>query len=81
MAVSLCGESVIDWKVDCDNYLPDSNSVFNLEEYLELLFTKDSVILDGGKEIICVLPKDKYRVYHGVCSCAKNWADTIAVTK
>ena len=75
IAVSLCGESVIDWKVDCADYLPDrkgyKTNVVTYEEDLKLGL---------GKERVCVLPKDKYRVFSGVCSCRESWADTIAVT-
>lgn len=76
IAVSLCGESVIDWKVDCANYLPDEKG------YRQNNITYEGDIKLGlGKERICVLPKDKYRVFSGVCSCRESWSDTIAVTR
>ena len=76
IAVSLCGESVIDWKVDCADYLPDRKG------YRPYWVTYEGDIKLGlGKERVCVLPKDRYRVFSGVCSCRESWADTIAVTR
>jgi len=74
--ISLFGENIIDWKVDCTDYLPDRKGY----ETDTVTFEED-LKLGLGKEMVCVLPKDKYRVFSGVCSCRKSWADTIAVTK
>lgn len=76
ISVSLCGESIVDWKVDCADYLPDN---LGFAEYY--VFYEHDLALGSGKERICVLPKDRYRVFSGVCSCRESWSDTIAVTK
>lgn len=78
ISVSLCGESVIDWKVDCADYLPDNKGYIKSMDFAG--FDED-LQLGLGKERVCVLPKDKYRVFSGVCSCRESWADTIAVTR
>lgn len=72
ISVSLCGESVIDWKVDCDNYLPDNMQSEIARSYDDISY---------GKERVCVLPADEYKHFHGVGSWLKSWADTIAVTR
>lgn len=76
ISVSLCGESAIDWKVDCSDYLPDN---LGYTEYY--VFYEHDLALGSGKERICVLPKGRYKVFSGVCSCRESWADTIAVTR
>lgn len=87
ISVSLCGEKIIDWKVDCDNSLPDgrgkmqmSHAGSGIDENI-LPYYYDSKEIGYGKERICVLPKDKYRLYNGAGSWQKSWTDTIAVTR
>lgn len=76
IAVSLCGESVIDWKVDCADSLPDGKG-FDSDSFM----WKNDLEPGLGSERVVVLPKDKYRVFSGVCSCRESWSDTIAVTR
>lgn len=76
IAVSLCGESVIDWKVDCADCLPDGKGLYSN------WFAWENDLEPGlGSERVVVLPKDKYRVFSGVCSCRESWADTVTVTR
>lgn len=72
ISVDLYGEKVVDWKVDCDNYLPD-----NMQKVDGF---KDSEV-SYGKERVCVLPKDEYKHFHGVGSWMRSWTGTIAVTE
>lgn len=82
ICLNICGNDILDWKVGCDDCLPDNNGIRNGNpERDEIVADGTQVELSAGKERICVLPKDKYRVFNGACSCVKSWTDTIAVTR
>lgn len=82
ICMNICGNDVLDWKVDCDDYLPDAKGIRDGGGERNRIVNEGSQTeLGSGKERIAVLPKDKYRVFSGVCSCEKSWSDTIAVTK
>lgn len=81
ICLNICGNDVLNWKVDCDDYLPDNKGIFYSNNKNIAISMSEDTELGAGRERICVLPKDKYRQYHGVCSCAKSWTDTIAVTR
>lgn len=72
--VDLCGEKLIDWKVDCDNYLPNNEQHF----WTNIPFDGETGF---GKERILALDKKVYAYYDEVGSWVRNWTDTIAVTR